>query len=112
MDQAIDRAMEATASPGPEFSSKSWAAQRADALVAIAKDYLRGGREGASRTPDHYQVTVHVDELALRGNAGRSELPVETIRRIACDSDLVAQLEVNKTGASLGMVDRQSRYPT
>jgi hypothetical protein len=90
VDKAIGRAMEAAAASGPEFSGESWAAQRADALVAMAKDYLRGGREGASGTPDHYQVTVHVDESALRGSAGgRSGLPIETVRRIACDSDLI-----------------------
>src|SRR5690606_5621905 len=44
VDQAIDRALEASAAQGPEFSSESWTAQRADALVAMAKDYLSGGR--------------------------------------------------------------------
>jgi hypothetical protein len=91
VDKALEMAMQATAPSGPEFKEESWAAQRADALVALAKDYLSGGREGdACGTPDHYQVTVHVDEAALRGNAGsRSGLPIETVRRIACDSDLI-----------------------
>ena len=75
VDKALDRALAATAAAGPEFREESWAAQRADALVAMAKDYLSGGRAGASGRPDHYQVTVHVDESALRGSAGRSGLP-------------------------------------
>src|SRR5690606_9603240 len=64
VDKAIDRALEATAASGPEFAEESWAAQRADALVAMAKDYLDGQRARTSGTPDHYQVTVHVDEAA------------------------------------------------
>ncbi|MGH8166710.1 MAG: DUF222 domain-containing protein, partial [Woeseiaceae bacterium] len=89
VDKALDRSMEAASASGPEFSEESWNAQRADALVQMAKAYLSGETEGASGTPDHYQVTVHVDESALRGSAGRSGLPIESVRRIACDSDLV-----------------------
>lgn len=44
--------MEAVAMSGPEFKEESWAAQRADALVAVAKAYLSSGRTGASGTPD------------------------------------------------------------
>lgn len=95
VDKALQKAMEGTAAAGPELN-ESWSAQRADALVALAKDYLSGGRQGAADasgtpgTPDHYQVTVHVDEAALRGDAGScSGMPIETVRRIACDSDLV-----------------------
>ena len=44
------------------------------------------------RRPDHYQVTVHVDEKALRGNPNtesKSDLPIETVRRLCCDGNLV-----------------------
>ncbi|HWM28004.1 MAG TPA: DUF222 domain-containing protein [Woeseiaceae bacterium] len=112
VDKAIDRAMEATAASGPEFSEESWAAHRADALVAMAKDYLSGGREGASGTPDHYQVTVHVDESALRGSAaGRSALPIETVRRIACDSDLIVLVR-DKNGNPLSVGRKTRVVPT
>src|SRR5690606_341676 len=95
VDKALDRALEAAGASGAEFAQESWAAQRADALVAIAKDYLSGGGEGrrGAGTPDQYQVTVHVDEAALRGSAGRSGMPIETVRRIACDADLIVLVE-------------------
>ena len=41
--------------------------QNADALVDIAQVYLAGGTERKTSTADHYQVLVHVDEAALRG---------------------------------------------
>ncbi|HZF31758.1 MAG TPA: DUF222 domain-containing protein, partial [Gammaproteobacteria bacterium] len=75
-----------------ERSGEGWRAQQADAVVAIMKDYLGGGsatRERSVPAADHYQVLVHVDEKALRGGAGRSDLPIETVRRLACDCSLV-----------------------
>ena len=94
VDKALDRALEAAgASEGPELAGESWSARRADALVALAKVYLVGQQGNASGTPNHYQVMVHVEESALRGSAGRSGLPIETVRRLACDSDLVVLVE-------------------
>ncbi|MGH8167999.1 MAG: DUF222 domain-containing protein [Woeseiaceae bacterium] len=108
VDKALDRSMEASAASDPEFSEESWNAQRADALVQMAKAYLAGDAEGVSDTPDHYQVTVHVDESALRGSAGgRSGLPIETVRRIACDSDLIVLVR-DKDGNPLS-VGRKTR---
>ena len=94
---AIDSAVAAgEAALGVEFaterSGEGWRAQQADAVVAIMKDYLGGGsatRERSVPAADHYQVLVHVDEKALRGGAGRSDLPIETVRRLACDCSLV-----------------------
>ncbi|HET6629183.1 MAG TPA: DUF222 domain-containing protein, partial [Woeseiaceae bacterium] len=107
VDKALDKAMETAAQAGPEFKEESWTAQRADAFVALAKDYLSGGQKGASGTPDHYQVMVHVDETALRGNAGgRSGLPIETVRRIACDSDLIVLVEKDGNPLSVGRKTR------
>jgi hypothetical protein len=66
--------------------------QQADALVEIARSYLTGGSNKKSCTADHYQVIVHVDEKALRGNPdaqSKSDLPIETVRRLCCDGSLV-----------------------
>lgn len=112
--RALERAVEAgEAASGHEFSSSArpsgvrdsaegrsapgngWLAQQADALVAIARAYLAGGGKGArpSSTADHYQVVVHIDEAALRGGAGRSDLPLETMRRLCCDASVVTVTE-------------------
>ena len=96
--QALDRAVAAgEAAMGIEFTAvrevvrdsgepsaegKGWRAQQADALVAIAKRYLSGGEgdatPAAAAAADHYQVVVHVDDSALRGGAGRSDLPIDS----------------------------------
>jgi hypothetical protein len=42
---------------------------------------------------DHYQVVVHVDEAALRGSVGRSDLPIETVKRLCCDGSVITIVE-------------------
>ena len=50
-----------------------------------------GQADGSSQAKsDNYQVVVHVDAAALQDKGGKSDLPVESVRRIACDADLVA----------------------
>ncbi len=68
-------------------------ARQADALVAMAQSYLAGGTEKTTSTADHYQVVVHVDESALRDEGGKSDLPIESVRRIGCDSSIVTVIE-------------------
>jgi hypothetical protein len=66
--------------------------QQADALVEMARSFLGGGDNNKSCTADHYQVIVHVDERALAGEPdenSKSDLPIETVRRLCCDSSLV-----------------------
>ena len=92
IEKALDRARDVMSSSGPEFAEESWAAQRADALVAMAKAYLSGDAQ-ASGTQDHYQVTVHVDQVALTQGQGRSGLPIESVRRLACDADRIVIVE-------------------
>jgi hypothetical protein len=66
--------------------------QQADALVHLAQVFLAGG-ESRSSTADYYQVMVHVDESALRDDGGKSDLPIESVRRITCDASLVKVVE-------------------
>jgi len=87
-------------------SSPSYRAQQADALLDLCRtklagiESLRGGIDcddannanARSSTADHYQVVVHVDESALGENPepeARSDLPVETTRRLSCDDTLI-----------------------
>jgi len=80
--------------PSAESKSLAWRAQQADALVAVMKSYLDGGHgeEGGS-TADRYQVVVHADAQALRGGTGCSDLPIETVKRLLCDSSFATVFE-------------------
>ncbi len=110
VDKALDRALELTASTSPELADESGSAQRADALVALARTYLGGG-EATTGTPDQYQVVVHVEEAALRGGAGRAGLPIESVRRIACDADRVILVE-DDAGEPLSIGRKSRIVPT
>jgi len=79
---------------GAESKSTTWRAQQADALVAVMKSYLDGGHgdEGGS-TADRYQVVVHADAQSLRGGAGCSDLPIETVKRLLCDCSFATVFE-------------------
>lgn len=85
--------------------------EQADGIVEIARAYLAGGdsseSDGSKRScsADHYQVTVHVDERALRGEPdkqSKSDLPIETVRRLCCDGAIVPLVE-GETGKSAGL---------
>ena len=54
--------------------------------------YLSGENNKKSFTAHHYQVTVHVDEKALRGqpdSLSKNDLPVETVRKLFFYSSLI-----------------------
>ena len=77
--------------------------QQADALVDLSREYLAGGTERKTSTADHYQVLVHVDEAALRGQPNadsKSDLPIETVRRLCCDGSVVAVSESKVSSAA------------
>jgi Domain of unknown function (DUF222) len=71
--------------------------KQADAMVLVARGFLAGGGDKKSSTADHYQVMVHVDESALinesaseyNDRGGKSDLPIESVRRIVCDASIV-----------------------
>ena len=100
-----------------ERSADAWRAQQADGLVAIMKAYLGGavnpGTPSAPRRPvaDHYQVVVHVDASALRGGVGRSDLPIETVKRLCCDGSVISVAE-DERGNPLDVGRKQRTVPT
>ena len=105
------------------------AALCADALMLIARRTLSGCFRGSAREgafwfrPDMTEavlddpapeqsgpahlVTVHVDEKALSGNGGHSDLPVPVVRRLLCDGALVGLVE-DRDGVPLS-VGRKTR---
>jgi hypothetical protein len=92
--RAIEHAVEVgDVATAPELGEQSWYAQQADALVAVAKAYLEGSPSESSSTADHYQVVLHVDEQSLRGGVGRSDLPIDTIKRLTCDGSVLTVVE-------------------
>jgi hypothetical protein len=84
--------------------------KQADALVQVARGFLTGGAEKKSSTADHYQVMVHVDETALKSadidQGGKSDLPVESVRRIMCDASIVP-ISKDKDGDPLNVGRKQ-----
>jgi hypothetical protein len=113
--QAIERALadEEIADGVAERSPAAFHSQQADALVAIVKTYLDGGTAStdSSSTADRYQLVVHVDEAALHGGAGRADAPLETVRRLACDSSIVVVTE-DERGTPLNVGRKQRTVST
>jgi Domain of unknown function (DUF222)/HNH endonuclease len=118
--KAVDAAMEAVPATEPisptkhrfdwddpeeaQVARRPYGARRADALALIAESFLQYG-PAAQTTADRYQVVVHVDASTLKDHEdGRCELehgptvPVETARRLACDSSLVRMVENGAAG--------------
>jgi hypothetical protein len=87
--RALDKAVQVDPVEGPEFAEASWHAQQADALVTLARSYLAGGSGERAGGSDAYQILVHVDQSALSEGQGRSDLPLETVRRLSCDAGVV-----------------------
>src|SRR5690606_5562948 len=78
------------ASETPSAPGNGWYAQQADALVTVARAFLSDGNgTKGSAAADRYLVIVHVEESALRGGAGRSDLPIESVKRLCCDGSVI-----------------------
>jgi hypothetical protein len=94
-------------------SANGWYAQQADALVAIAKDYLSGTRSSdrPGSAADHYQLVVHADRSALHGGVGRCDLPIETVKRLACDGSVITVIE-DEEGNPLDVGRKTRTIPT
>lgn len=109
IDQALDKARDDN--PAPEFAGESWSARQADALVIMAKSYLRGDGESSAASSENYLVNVHVEQSALVNCDGRSGLPIETVRRLGCDADAVVIVE-DESGEPLSVGRKTRIVPT
>jgi hypothetical protein len=86
----------------------------ADALVMLARDSLcdqSGGSPDSSSAGVQHQVLVVVDAQALSGHGGKSDLPVESVRRLCCDGSVVPIVE-NGAGEVLSVGRKQRTVPT
>ena len=108
--ELVMQALEHVAGSVAEIEGRSTFAKAADALVQMARDAL-SGETGSGSTADQYQVVVHVDESALSGADGVSDLPVESVRRLCCDGSLIAIVE-NGEGEPLNVGRKQRTIPT
>lgn len=109
LEKALDKARDDECLEIPDLADTSWSARQADAFVNVLNDYLGGAHsEGAS---DNYLVTVHVDQSALAGEEGRSALPIETMKRLCCDSQAVVITE-NDKGEPLSIGRKSRLIPT
>ncbi|MEJ2127750.1 MAG: DUF222 domain-containing protein [Woeseiaceae bacterium] len=106
VEKALDKARDDECMKAPDLAVTSWSTRQADAFVNLVNDYLSGS-SSEKRSNDNYVVTVHVDQSALAGNEGRSTLPIESVKRICCDSHAVVLTE-SKEGEPLS-IGRKSR---
>ena len=100
----------------------------ADALVLMARKAIRGSLHRAteeevdeetgevrercdSAESSGHLVMVHVDESALSGSGGASDLPLETVRRLLCDGAAVGMVE-NCSGEPLSIGRKSRTVPT
>ena len=111
IDKALDKARDDN--PAPEFRDESWSARQADALVAMARDYLNGTGSSEEKTDsaDNYLVTVHVGREALAKGRGRAGLPLESVKRLCCGGHTVTIVE-NAKGEPLNIGRKSRTIPT
>ena len=106
LEKALDKARDDEVHDMPDLADTSWSARQADAFVNVVTGYL-SGTENNKQTNDNYLVTIHVDQSALQGKKGRSALPIESVKRLCCDSHAVVLTETEK-GEPLS-IGRKSR---
>jgi len=110
IEKALDKVRDDDVMNTPDLANTSWSARQADAFVNMASAYL-GGADSESQGTDNYLVTIHVDQSALAGQEGRSALPVESVKRLCCDSRAVVISE-DKDGQPLSIGRKTRIVPT
>ncbi len=106
VEKALDKARDDEVLAVPDLADTAWSTRQADAFVNMINAYLCGA-SGNEASNDNYLVTVHVDQSALAGQGGRSALPIESVKRLCCDSQAVVITEDN-SGEPLS-IGRKSR---
>ncbi len=110
LEKALDKARDDEVLQVPDLIDTSWSVRQADAFVNMVNAYLSGGA-GTNSSNDNYLVTVHVDQSALGGGEGRSSLPIESVKRLCCDSHAVVITET-KEGEPLSIGRKTRVIPT
>jgi hypothetical protein len=110
IEKALDKARDDECLDIPDLVDTSWSTRQADAFVNMVSDYLSGKKNEGS-TNGNYLVTVHVDHAALAGGEGRSALPIESVKRLCCDSKAVVITE-NENGEPLSIGRKTRIVPT
>jgi hypothetical protein len=112
--KALDKARDDSASM-VEFVDESFSARQADAMVSMSSSYLSGNVERSCNSPrntsDDYLVTIHVDQSALANGNGRSNLPIESVKRLCCDGHAVVIGE-DENGEPLNIGRKTRTVPT
>ena len=112
--KALDKARDDSAAK-VEFVDESFSARQADAMVSMASGYLSGNAERSCNSPcntsDDYLVTIHVDQSALATGNGRSNLPIESVKRLCCDGHAVVIGE-DENGEPLNIGRKTRTVPT
>ncbi len=108
--KALDKARDDCAAK-VEFVDESFSARQADAMVSMASGYLSGNAKQTRNTSDDYLVTIHVDQSALATGNGRSNLPIESVKRLCCDGHTVVIGE-DERGELLNIGRKTRTVPT
>ena len=108
VEKALDKARDDEQKDMPDVEDNSWSARQADAFINLVSGYL-SGESGESN--DHYLVTVHVDQSALAGGGGRAGIPIESVKRLCCDSHAVIIAEDDQ-GEPLSIGRKSRIIPT
>lgn len=106
VEKALDKARDDEVLNIPDLADTAWSTRQADAFVNVVTGFL-GGSVDNHHASDNYLVTVHVDQSALAGGGGRSALPIESVKRLCCDSHAVVITE-DKAGEPLS-IGRKTR---
>jgi len=111
VEKALDKARDDEVLAIPDLADTSWSTRQADAFVNLLGEYLSGqylsDDNSGAHGNDNYLVTVHVDQSALAGGKGRSAMPIESVKRLCCDSQVLVITEDDK-GEPLS-IGRKSR---